>query len=285
MGFYNTHSFKAQQQGNPFGTITFTQRRQQPPRLAVPVCQRRAGHLRPYQQQSQYIEGSFVYNNTEVYIQDNWRVNSPKLTLDYGLRLVHQQPQYDELGQASNFFLINGLWRQAPTAVRRRLRQRGGDLLPGPTGRRGTRRPGAFLGPNSTSAIGTLVGGTGNRTNGLIQSGQGIAKTTYTWPALALAPRFGLAYDITGTQTMVLRGGVGTVLRPARRQLDLLAGHQSAVGAQRHLAQWSAAVARHGAVLDRRRAGPHGLRIRRRSAVVHPVERGSAAGAAMGHVG
>ena len=26
-----------------------------------------------------------------------------RLTLDYGVRFVHQQPQYDELGQASNF--------------------------------------------------------------------------------------------------------------------------------------------------------------------------------------
>ena len=28
-----------------------------------------------------------------------------KLTLDYGLRFTHQQPQYDANGQASNFFL------------------------------------------------------------------------------------------------------------------------------------------------------------------------------------
>ena len=67
----------------------------------------------------------------------------------------------------------------------------------------------SFLGPNSTTAIGTLVGGTGDRTNGLVQSGQGIAKTTYTWPMLALAPRFGLAYDVTGSQKVVIRGGAG----------------------------------------------------------------------------
>ena len=28
-----------------------------------------------------------------------------RLTLDYGLRFTHQQPQYDANGQASNFFL------------------------------------------------------------------------------------------------------------------------------------------------------------------------------------
>ena len=49
----------------------------------------------------------------------------------------------------------------------------------------------------------------GNTLNGLFLSGQGIAKTTYTWPALAVAPRFGMAYDVTGQQKMVLRGGAG----------------------------------------------------------------------------
>ena len=57
-----------------------------------------------YTQQSSFVEGKFVYNQIEGYIQDNWRVNN-RLTLDYGVRLTHQQPQYDANGQASNFFL------------------------------------------------------------------------------------------------------------------------------------------------------------------------------------
>src|SRR5439155_4321182 len=45
--------------------------------------------------------------------------------------------------------------------------------------------------------------------NALFLSGQGIADTTYTWPALRLAPRFGVAYDITGESRIVARGGGG----------------------------------------------------------------------------
>ena len=68
---------------------------------------------------------------------------------------------------------------------------------------------GQFLGPNTTLAIGALVPGTGNTTNGLFLSGQGIVDTTYNWPALGLAPRFGAAWDVTGKQRFVLRGGAG----------------------------------------------------------------------------
>ena len=34
-------------------------------------------------------------------------------------------------------------------------------------------------------------------------------KPATTWPALVFAPRFGAAYDLTGSQSIVLRGGLG----------------------------------------------------------------------------
>jgi hypothetical protein len=53
---------------------------------------------------------------------------------------------------------------------------------------------------NSTLAIGALVPNNGNPTNGLIRQGQGIADTNFVWPALAISPRLGVAYDPTGRQ-------------------------------------------------------------------------------------
>jgi hypothetical protein len=41
------------------------------------------------------------------------------------------------------------------------------------------------------------------------QAGNGIPITTYKQPALGVAPRFGMAYDVTGRQKFVLRGGGG----------------------------------------------------------------------------
>ena len=54
-------------------------------------------------QASNFIEGNFLYNQVEFYLQDNWKVTN-RLTLDYGARFVHQQPQYDKFLQMSNFF-------------------------------------------------------------------------------------------------------------------------------------------------------------------------------------
>jgi hypothetical protein len=68
---------------------------------------------------------------------------------------------------------------------------------------------GQFLGPNSAAAIGTLVPGTGNSTNGVFASGQGIADTNYTYPALKVAPRVGAAWDVSRKQTFVVRGSAG----------------------------------------------------------------------------
>ena len=62
---------------------------------------------------------------------------------------------------------------------------------------------------NSAAAIGTPVPGIGNPLNGIRQAGDGISKYGYTWPKLVVGPRFGVAYDITGNQSLVFRGGGG----------------------------------------------------------------------------
>ena len=67
----------------------------------------------------------------------------------------------------------------------------------------------ARLGLAPRRRFGTIVPNTGNTLNGLFLSGDGISKTTYVSTSLALAPRFGMAYDLTGAQKFVIRGGGG----------------------------------------------------------------------------
>ena len=86
-GFYNTHSFKAQQQQSAatFGNLTFSNDKSNPLDAQFGYANAILGVFSSYQQLSQYIEGSYVYNNTEGYVQDNWKPH-PRATLNFGVR-------------------------------------------------------------------------------------------------------------------------------------------------------------------------------------------------------
>ena len=108
-GFYSNHSLKQQNlnQRNalPFqGDLSFANDTNNPLDTGFGFANAALGVFTAYTQQSSFVEGKFVYNQIEAYVQDNWKVNN-QLTLDYGLRFTHQVPQYDANGQASNFFL------------------------------------------------------------------------------------------------------------------------------------------------------------------------------------
>jgi hypothetical protein len=156
---------------------------------------------------------------------------------------VHQTPQYDARGQASNFFVDQWNRAAAPTLY---VPGCANGVYPCTGTNRQAMNPltGQFLGPNTTLAIGTIVPNSGNVTNGLVQAGQGIPQSTYLQPALGAAPRFGMAYDLTGRQQLVLRGGgglyydrpsgnavFGQVLNPpARKSVTLRYGQLQTLG-------------------------------------------------------
>ena len=213
-GFFNTHSYKAEQATgfDSFGSINFQQ--DTPGTNAFDTsfgfANAAIGAFSSYFQASNYIEGNFVYDNREAYIQDNWRVND-RLTFDYGMRFVHAAPQYDELGQGSNFLPDKWGLSAAPQLYRPgcAVTVAAGTACPAASIQALNPVTNQLLGPNSSLAIGTIVQGSGNPTNGLFLGGQGIVDTTYTFPGLTIAPRFGMAYDLTGNQTTILRGGIG----------------------------------------------------------------------------
>src|SRR5665213_573195 len=169
------------------------------------------GVFTEYLQASKFIEGDMVYNQIEGFVQDNWKVTN-RLTLDYGLRLVNQGPQYDINGTMSNFFPEKWQASQAPVLYVSGC-SNGAAVCSGNT--RNARNPltgqiaSAAGAANTQALIGTPVPGTGNALNGIIAAGKGIAKTDYTWPAVVFAPRFGFAYDVTGKSDWVIRGGAG----------------------------------------------------------------------------
>ena len=108
-GFYNNHSYKAQNIGGTAfqGAVDFGNDTNNALDTQFGFSNAAVGVFRQYTQGSKFVEGSMLYNNTEVYIQDNWKVNS-RLTVDAGVRFTRQQPQYDQFQQMSNFFPTSG---------------------------------------------------------------------------------------------------------------------------------------------------------------------------------
>jgi len=211
-GYFNTHSYKAEQATgtDSFGTIGFGQDANNAFDTTYGFANAAIGSFASYAQAQNYVEGNFVYDNREAYLQDNWKVNS-RLTLDYGMRFVHATPQYDKLNQGSNFLPDKWSLSSAP-----QLYRPGCSISPIPaTGCPAANQQalnpvnGQLLGPNTSVAIGTLVPGSGSPVNGIYTSADDIVNTTYKFPALTFAPRFGAAYDLFGDQSTILRGGLG----------------------------------------------------------------------------
>ena len=219
-GYYLNHSFKAQNTGAGGGDaanlsfqgyVNFGNDTNNTLDSGFGYANAALGIFTNYTQMSRFIEGSMIYNQTELFIQDNWKVNN-RLTVDYGLRFVHQVPQYDQFQQMSNFFPDKWKSSDAPLLYVSGCKD-GSTVCSGnnrnamdPRTRQILTVPGAV---NTQAAIGTPIPGTGNTLNGIIQAGNGIAKTNYEWPALVVGPRFGFAYDLTGKSDWVLRGGGG----------------------------------------------------------------------------
>ena len=150
-GFYNTHSYKARaaRAAEPFGTLNFAQDdgRTNPFDTSFGFANAAIGIFSSYTQASQVRRGQLRLQQHRG-LRAGQLEGERQLTLDYGMRFVHQQPQYDELGQASNFLPDKWALAQAPVLY---VAGCANDVAraPAPTARRMNPLTGQFLGPNT----------------------------------------------------------------------------------------------------------------------------------------
>jgi hypothetical protein len=211
-GVYFQHSYKAQSafaSHNSF--VAFVDDPGNPYDTGFGYANAAIGVFRYYVQASKYAMPQWVYDNLELYVQDNWKTGR-RLTLDYGVRFYFLTPQWDQTLQASTFLpdsfsAANAARLYYPVCVGTSpcsgSARRGMDpelISAGVTPTTGNTVDGRF--------IGRLVPGS-DRFNGAFQAGQGIDDTMQSGNAFRVSPRLGVVYDPTGEGRTILRGGFG----------------------------------------------------------------------------
>jgi hypothetical protein len=164
------------------------------------------GVYRTFTQASAFLDGKYRYSNYEWYVQDNWKLMR-RLTLDFGIRFYVMPQQFDAGLQTSNF--LPSLYDpNATPRLYQPVLTSSGHCPPGTTSSTCAFDP--VTGQSLPAfAIGRIVPGSGNITDGIFQAGHGISKYLTQNRGVQYAPRFGFAYDVTGRSNMVVRGGGG----------------------------------------------------------------------------
>jgi hypothetical protein len=211
VGVYLQHSYKAQSSlASHNGQVGFVDDANNPYDTGFGYANAALGVFNTFQQASRYARPEWVYDNVEVYAQDNWKPTR-RLTLDYGVRFYYLTPQWDRTLQASTFlpdkFSAAGAARlYYPVCIGgypcSGASRRGMDPALG-----GTTTP-TLANTVESRFIGRLVPGS-DRFNGAFQAGQGIDETLQSGSAFRVSPRLGATYDLTGEGRTILRGGFG----------------------------------------------------------------------------
>ena len=192
-GFYAQRSRKDQAAGDSM-TINFGNDSNNPGNTQHPFANALLGNFDSLRQPTRAIyQGQYRSTNVEWFVQDNWKA-TPRLTLDYGMRFVWIQPQYDARLQDAYF---NPDFFDPAKAVRLYNRNVNGKAFD--PARPGTELP-AYL-------IGRIVPGSGDPFNGMAKTADGYFKGGLKNPGIKFGPAFGFAFDAFGNHKTVVRGG------------------------------------------------------------------------------
>lgn len=155
------------------------------------------GNFYQYTEAQGVREGWFRFWQVEPYVQDDWKVGR-RLTVNAGLRWSYMQPQYSALNNTVQF-----LPQYFDPAKAAQVSPVNGQVLSAPDPYNGLVIPGDGC---PTAAQRRIPQCSDPKVLALFHGfPKGGAYTRWR----NFAPRFGFAYDLTGSQKLVLRGGYG----------------------------------------------------------------------------
>ncbi len=157
------------------------------------------GNFYSYTEASSTRQGWYRFSQVEPYVEDDWKLTD-RLTVNLGLRWAYMQPQYSALNNTTAF-----LPQYFNRAQAEQINPKTGAIISGS----GIPYNGLVLGGDSfpQTAISRIPGITTDPAVLALFHGlpKGTAYTDWnTWQ-----PRLGFAYDLTGHQSTILRGGYG----------------------------------------------------------------------------
>jgi hypothetical protein len=168
------------------------------------------GVFTTYTELTSRVDRDVRHWQNDFYLQDNWRI-TPRLTVDYGLRVQHSGSDFEVNNMNSGFF--TDLWQRGQAGRVYRLTCTTG--APGDQAcAAGNQRAIDPANPNvffPTAYAGNIVPGSGKQTNGIITGGMEGKKsgTYFTFPYFTYAPRAGFAWNVTGDGKTALRSSWG----------------------------------------------------------------------------
>jgi hypothetical protein len=168
------------------------------------------GVFNTYTELTDRVDRDVRHWQNDFYLQDNWRV-TPRLTVDYGVRVQHSGSNFEVNNMNSGFFADQWDPSQAARVYRNVCADGRAGTLACPAAQQRAidpANPGVLL---PVAFAGNIVAGSGSQLNGISTGGiEGRKPGTYfTFPYFTYAPRAGFAWNVFGDGKTAIRGSWG----------------------------------------------------------------------------